>query len=149
MTNISFLILDLIKENYLYSSMTILVSFIITKKIIIPFFTKRKMYKLNKFSFLRIGKLFDFLKQKKTKNYIFSYLNMGQEYKISNSVLDNSPSDIIKNTKRIIKKLTEDFIKTDKKTRNNKYDSRKDQIFYFLLNNMHVIKGNNNQNFCN
>jgi len=144
---------NLIKENSLYSSLTIIVSFIITNKIIIPLFSSRKKYRYKGFSALKIEKLIDFLTEKKSKNYIFSYLNfLGNNRNKENEDNNNNPSDKIQKTKKIIKKLTEEYITNDKKTRDDKYDSRKDQIFYLLLNNMHVIKENNNitnNNFSN
>jgi len=166
MSNTSLLInesLKLFKENSLYSSLTILISLIISKKLIIPLLFKksRRANKLNKFCLLRIEKLLESFKRKKTKNFIFSYINIGLEKNKRNKDNDNeneddndndndndnnNPLNKIKKTKKIIKKLTEEFIKTEQKTRNDKYDSRKDQIFYLLLNNMHVIKENNNNN---
>lgn len=138
--------LQLIKENSLYSALTIIASFIITNKIIIPLLSSRKSIKFNKFSALRIEKLVEYFAEKKSKNFIFSYLNIGLEKPKEIDDDLNNPSDKIKKTKKIIKKLTEDYLKNDQKTRNDKYDSRKDQIFYLLLNNMHVIKENNNNN---
>jgi hypothetical protein len=164
MSNITLLINDsfkLIKENSLYSSLTIIFSFIISKKIIIPllFSKSRRSNKSNKFSLLRIEKLLEILIRKKTKNFIFSYLNIGLEKKRKNTYIndndnDNENNDVnsldkIQKTKKIIKKLTEEFIKIEQKSRNDKYDSRKDQIFYLLLNNMHVIKENNNNKVNN
>ena len=145
MNNISLLAKEsfqLIKENSLYSSLTIIASIIITNKLIIPLFFSRKNNKSNKFTILKIEKLEELL-LKKSPNLLLSYLTLGSVnyQEIIDDSLINS-SDKIQKTKKIIKKLTEEYIKNDNKTRDDKYDSRKDQIFYHLLNNMHVIKEN-------
>lgn len=135
---------NLLKENALYSSLTIFLSFIITNKLIIPLFTSRKGSRSNKFTSYRFEKLIEFIREKKSKNIILTYLKLGlKTSNESENDLNENCTDKIKRTKKIIKKLTEEYIKNDNKTRNDKYDSRKDQIFYLLLNNMHVIKENN------
>merc|ERR1712166_850535 len=71
--------LQLIKENSLYSSLTIIATFIITNKILIPLFSSRKSIKNNKFYAMRIERLIEFFAEKKSKNFIFSYLNFALE----------------------------------------------------------------------
>ena len=56
----------------------------------------------------------------------------------------------IKKSKKIIKKLTKEFIKEEGHTINNQNGSQRDKIFYLLLNNIHFLKNdNNNNNFHN
>lgn len=73
---------------------------------------------------------------------IINIINEDDELKKKN---ENNLFLKIKKTKRMIEKLTKDYLKQDEKIINyNKFERHKDKIFYILLNNMYFI--NNNQN---
>lgn len=143
-----------LRANIAISSITILSSIIITKIILFPLIRSKK--KNLDYSKIKLNYLVSLLKKTETtnaNNLIFiPFLNkifrmikeddddIDEETGISNSVSK------IKKTKKIIKKLTKDFIKQEEKVNNNKYQSQRDKIFYILLNNMHFINNNNNKN---
>jgi len=55
----------------------------------------------------------------------------------------------LKKTKKIINKLTKEFIKQEEKVHDSEFKSQKDKIFYILLNNMHFMNSNNKSKIMN
>lgn len=141
-----------VKANITISSITILSSLLIAKILVFPLMKSKK--KNLDYSKMKLNFFINLIKKtEKTNvnNLIFvPFLNKmlkmikGDEDD-ENDLADDSVSKI-KKTKKIINKLTKEFIKKEEKVHNKNYESRRDKIFYILLNNMHFIKNNNNKN---
>ncbi len=144
-----------IKSNLTGSSITILSTILIAKLFLFPYIRAKK----KTLDFLRIKinillKYCDKNKLNKPNNLIFmSYLNHliktfnEDEAEEIDFQVDEKIETVtkIKKTKKIIKKLTNEFLKEEETKKPNTYESRKDKIFYLLLNNMHFINNNNLQ----
>lgn len=147
-----------IKENLLFSSLTVAASLLIANKILFPVLKSRKNRgKTGQgLSLLSSNYLFYFQsKFKKSKNFQDCYLFISSLQKKSEDEEDesdaeninnnNSNDDKIKKTKKIIKKITNDYLKDDEKPKSTSpYENKKDKIFYLLLNNFHLVNEKNN-----
>lgn len=140
----------IIKANLTMSSLTILSSMIIAKIFIFPFI-KGKKKNLN-YSKIKLNHLINLMNKSESiklnniiflpfMNKILKMIKPDEEFETINSD-DNDNVVKIKRTKKIIQKLTKEYIKSEEKNPKNKYESQKDKIFYFLLNNIHFINNN-------
>jgi len=145
-----------IKANLTMSAITIMSSLLIAKIFVFPYIKGKK--KNLDYSRMKLNYFINLLKKSEiikpiniifmpVMNKILRALREDEDYDENDYGNDNVVK--IKKTKKIIKKLTKEFMKQEEKDRNNNQSQTpKDKIFYILLNNMHFINNNcnNNQN---
>lgn len=144
-----------IKENIAISCLTIAASLYLAKKILFPIIKskKNKCKQSQELPWL-CSNFINFFKSKfrKNKNFQLCYLFINNLTTISNeegysdseindNINNKNPNEIkIKKTKKLIKKITLDYIKEDEKVKKTEdYNSKKDKIFYILLNNLSFL----------
>lgn len=142
----------IIKENILMSSLTVLSSIIIAKIVVFPIIKVKK--KTSDFPKMKLNYLMSCMKKHekmKPSDYILLPL-FSKTFRKSNDEedfedIDNECDTVakIKKSKKIIKKLTKDFI-SDEGQNKNQNGSQKDKIFYLLLNNIHFLNNDNSEN---
>ena len=147
--------ISLIKANLLISSVTVLSSLIIAKIIVFPIIKGKK--KPSDFSKMKLNFLINCMKnheKMKLSDYILLPLyskiskKSGDEEDFEDVDNENDTVAKIKKSKKIIKKLTNDFINDESEVK-TQYASQRDKIFYLLLNNIHFLKNDNTSNYNN
>lgn len=142
--------ISIIKENLLMSSVTILSSLIIAKITVFPLIKSKK--KPKDFSKMKLNFLINCIKKHekmKPSDYILLPLfnktikNCKDEEDFEDIFNENDTVAKIKKSKKIIKKLTNDFLNDNSEVK-DQYANQKDKIFYLLLNNIHFLKNNSN-----
>lgn len=147
--------ISIIKENIVTSSITILSSLIIVKIFVVPMITgKKKPATYSKIVLHYLMNCYNKYENMKPLDYILIPLlnkklrKLDDEEYLEDFENQNDTVAKINKSKKIIKKLTKDFIKEDAQNV-NQYGSQKDKIFYLLLNNIHFLKDNHNKNLDN
>ncbi len=145
-----------LKANIVMSSITIISSLLISKMIFLPLMRYKK--KNLQYSQKKLNFLLNLIKKSETTNlnnlifvpYLTKILKIIRE---EEDIDDNNEANNIvtklKKTKKIINKLTKEFIKQEEKVHNSEFKSQKDKIFYILLNNMHFMNSNNKSKIMN
>jgi hypothetical protein len=140
-----------VKANIAMTSITILSSLIIAKIILFLFIKTRK--KSLDYSKIKLNYFLNLIKKTEKNNanniiFLPFYNKMLKLLKEDEDLLENNEDDFVSKfnkTKKIIKKLTKDFLKQKEKINNNKFESQRDKIFYVLLNNLHFMNKNNDK----